>query len=95
MNKFQIEFYETDSGRCPVEDFLLSVDKKMRAKILGIMGIVGTDISRVLYFFYHGGKVIFTNGFIKKGQKTPVSEILKAKRYRKDYMERCKNNEEI
>lgn len=91
MNKFQIEFYETDSGKFLREPY----SKHLGDGIFEIRGIVGTDISRVLYFFYHGGKIIFTNGFIKKGQKTPASEILKAKRYRQDYMERCKNNEKI
>ena len=28
------------------------------------------------------------NGFIKKTQKTPKSEIRKAKKYRKEYLER-------
>lgn len=36
---------------------------------------VGSDISRVLYFFMVGRKVILTNGFIKKTQKTPREEI--------------------
>lgn len=49
---------------------------------------VGTDISRVLYFFYHKGRIILTHGFIKKTQKTPPSEIAKAKQYRKDFLER-------
>ena len=53
----------------------------MRAK-------VGTDITRVLYFFYVGRKIILTNGFIKKTKKTPAAEIEKAKRYRSDYLER-------
>ncbi|MBU4377042.1 MAG: type II toxin-antitoxin system RelE/ParE family toxin [Candidatus Omnitrophica bacterium] len=30
---------------------------------------------RVLYFFYHQDKAIFTNGFIKKSAKTPKKEI--------------------
>lgn len=34
----------------------------------------GTDISRVLYFFVVGKKVILTNGFVKKTQKTPPRE---------------------
>lgn len=46
------------------------------------------DVSSVLYFFYHDGKIILTNGFIKKTQKTPRSEIIKAKEYRADYLER-------
>ena len=49
---------------------------------------VGTDISRVLYFFMIGKKVILTNGFIKKTQKTPNVELEKAKLYRKEYLSR-------
>lgn len=46
----------------------------------------GSDISRVLYFFYIGRKIIVTNGFIKKTQKTPASQIALAKKYRDDYL---------
>ena len=49
---------------------------------------VGSDISRVLYFFLIGKKVVLTNGFIKKTQKTPGAEIEKAKQYRKEYLSR-------
>ena len=49
---------------------------------------VGSDISRVLYFFVVGRKIILTNGFIKKTQKTPKSEIELAKKYRADYLSR-------
>lgn len=49
---------------------------------------VGSDISRVLYFFFVGHRVIVTNGFIKKTQKTPKAEIDKARAYRKAYIER-------
>ena len=52
---------------------------------------VGTDISRVLYFFYFNNKIVFTNGFVKKTQKTPRNEILKAKKYREDYIKRCED----
>ena len=48
----------------------------------------GTDISRVLYFFVVGRKIILTNGFVKKTQKTPSREIDRAKRYRADYQSR-------
>lgn len=61
----------------PLEDGIF----ELRAK-------VGTDISRVLYFFYYQGRIILTNGFVKKTQKTPSSEIEKAKRYREDFLER-------
>jgi len=49
---------------------------------------VGSDISRVMYFFTDGQKAILTNGFVKKTQKTPRAEIEKAKRYRADYFSR-------
>ncbi len=49
---------------------------------------VSSDISRVLYFFVIGQKIILTNGFIKKTQKTPKSEIELAKKYRNDYLNR-------
>ena len=48
----------------------------------------GSDISRVLYFFYVRKKAILTNGFVKKSQKTPKGEIDLAKKYRQDYLER-------
>lgn len=114
MKAFTVEFYENKNGDRPAEDFLNSLDIKMRSKLLMILkvlqekgnmlrepyskyledgifevrGKVGNDISRVLYFFYHDGKIILTNGFIKKTQKTPRSEVTKAKEYRADYLER-------
>ena len=53
----------------------------------------GRDITRVLYFFYFDKKIILTNGFVKKTQKTPKSEIQKAKKYRDDFTERTKNED--
>ncbi len=114
MQKFDIEFYETVKGEKPAWDFLLSLDKKMRAKMASMISLlqengnelrepyskylsegifelrakVGSDITRVLYFFYVDRKVILTNGFIKKTQKTPAGEIEKAKKYRSDYLRR-------
>ncbi len=119
MQEFEILFYDKADGTEPAKDFLLSLDKKMRAKMLrtikllqmngnkliepeskelddGIMELrakVGSDISRVLYFFVVGRKAILTNGFIKKTQKTPKAEIERAKRYRADYLSR-KGNEQ-
>lgn len=48
----------------------------------------GSDITRILYFFFVGQRIIVTNGFVKKTQKTPKSEIDKAKAFRKEYMEK-------
>ena len=56
---------------------------------------VGNNISRVLYFFYFEGKIILTNGFVKKTQKTPKEEIQIAKDRRKDFIERMMRDEDI
>ena len=97
MDKFEVEFYTKANGEKPAKDFILGLDVKMRAKVLGIINVleekgnqlrepyskhlddgifeipgkVGTDIARVLYFFYYGKKIVMTNGFIKKTQETP------------------------
>lgn len=42
---------------------------------------------RVLYFFFHHGKVIFTNGFIKKSAKLPEKEKALAIERRKAFLE--------
>ncbi len=67
--------------RKPYSEHLIDGIFEIRAK-------VGSDISRVLYFFVIGKKIILTNGFIKKTQKTPVNEIETAKRYRNEYLNR-------
>ncbi|MGN0386754.1 MAG: type II toxin-antitoxin system RelE/ParE family toxin [Lachnospiraceae bacterium] len=61
----------------PIEDGIFEVRCK-----------VGNSITRVLYFFYHKGKIILTNGFVKKTQKIPPEEIKLAKKRRADFMER-------
>ncbi len=48
----------------------------------------GNNISRALYFFYYGRRIIITNGFVKKTQKTPPEEIRLAKLRRKKWIER-------
>ena len=114
MNEFIVIAYEKDNGEVPVEDFLNSLDVKMRAKMFGMIGLlqekgnqlrepyskhlddgifelrckVGSNITRVLYFFYYEGQIILTNGFVKKTQKTPHGEIELAKQRRSDYIER-------
>ena len=62
--------------------------KALEDGIFELRAKVGSDISRVLYFFIVGHKVILTNGFIKKSMKTPPGEIEKAKRYRAEYLSR-------
>ena len=114
MQEYEIEFYDKPDGSEPAKEFILSLDKKMQAKVLRTVALLreegpflrepyskalddgifeirtkfGSDITRVLYFFVIGKRVILTNGFIKKTQKTPKSEIERAKQYRKDFLER-------
>ena len=108
---YTVEYYEKDDGSRPAEEFILSQDNKMQAKIFAALELLeskgpalrepyskvlddgifevrakqGTDISRVLYFFVVGRRVILTNGFVKKTMKTPPREIERAKRYRADF----------
>ena len=110
---FNIKFFETSSGEKPIEDFLNSLDIKMRVKVLrniehlrlhgnklrepysspirdGIFELrtkQGSDITRILYFFYTGNTIVLTNGFIKKTQKTPAREIEKALKYKQIYLQ--------
>ncbi len=53
---------------------------------LRFQGVVGQ--LRVLYFFFTGNKIIFTNGFIKKTDKTPKNEITLALDRKKDFLNR-------
>lgn len=120
MIEFKLIAYEKESGEVPVEEFLDSVNPKMRAKIFGLLGILqekgnmlrepyskhledgifelrckfGSDITRVLYFFYYEGK-IYDERLCKKTQKTPKEEIQIAKDRRKDFIERVMNDENI
>ena len=62
--------------------------KHLTDGIFELRAKVGSDATRVLYFFYVNRRIILTNGFVKKTQKTPVGEIEKAKRYRTDFLKR-------
>ena len=114
---FDVEYYEKSDGTYPAEEFILSQDTKMQAKLFRLLellelkgnelrepyskslsdgiyeirAIQGNNITRVLYFFVIGKKIILTNGFVKKTQKTPESEIALAKKYRADYELRKEN----
>lgn len=69
-------------------DLRMPYSKMLRDGIYEIRVIQGNNCARVLYFFTYGNKIILTNGFIKKAQKTPKGEIKIAQKYRKDYTRR-------
>ena len=62
--------------------------KHLEDGIFELRDNVGNDITRILYFFVIGQKIILTNGFVKKSQKTPKSEIDLAKKRRNNYLNR-------
>ncbi|MDR2870128.1 MAG: type II toxin-antitoxin system RelE/ParE family toxin [Deferribacteraceae bacterium] len=59
--------------------------KHLKDGIFELRAQIGSDISRVLYFFFMGQRVVITNGFTKKTQKTPEAEIEKARNYRREW----------
>ena len=69
------------------------IPEKFFKHITGSEGIfevrveVGSDIFRVFSFFDKGNLVVLANGFQKKTQKTPKSEIKLAERLKKEYLE--------
>jgi len=108
---FEVDYYELPNGDKPVEQFINSLDIKMRVKALGSIDILAefgnqlrepyskaiggglfelrikfaSDITRIFYFFVVDNKIILTNGFVKKTNKTPPGEIALAKKYKADY----------
>ena len=46
---------------------------------------IGKDIYRIFCFFDQGKLIVIANGFQKKTQKTPKSEIEKALKIKKEY----------
>jgi len=62
--------------------------KKIDKDILELRCKQGSNIYRVMYFFYYHGKIVMTNGLVKKTQKTPKSVIALARRYMNAYIER-------
>ena len=111
---FKAEYYQKADGSYPVEEFILSLDNKMKAKVLWTITLLeeygtklrlpysehleddifelrikqSSDITRVRYFFYKDKRIILTNGFVKKSQKTPPGELKLAKDRRENFLKR-------
>lgn len=69
--------------------------KYMEEGIFELRCKFGSDITRVMYFFYYDKRIVLTNGFIKKTQKTPSEEIQIAKSRRMVFVERMAKNENL
>jgi len=62
-------------------------------KYKGMFGLrvkFSTDISRIFYFTFQDNTFVLLHGFIKKSDKIPERELDRAKRYKVDFEERCK-----
>ena len=114
---FEIIFYRAENGNVPIEDFLNSLEPKMRVKAVNSLRLLeefgnqlrephskaigdglfelrirfSSDITRIFYFFYIGNRIVLTNGFVKKSQKTPRSELELARKYMDDFLRRNKH----
>lgn len=115
---FDVDFYITKTGSCPMIDYLNTLDNKTKAKVMSniqTLSLRGNQLKepftksiddgifelrtitqntneRSLFFFMKGKKIIMTNGFTKKVNKTPRKEIDKAKKYRDEFLSRGGND---
>jgi len=114
----EIIFYRTEDGKCPIAEFLDSLDSKQAKRVTWVMQVIeeldqvpttylkkltntndiweiriqqSNNIFRLLGFFDEGQFIILTNGFQKKTQKTPKSEITLSEKRKSEYLERKKN----
>lgn len=114
--RYKAVYFETDSNRIPVEEFIDSLGefavrqffgkcellesygpalcephaKKIhkKEKIYELRFSGEKERIRVLYFFFDRKRIILTNGFVKKTQKTPPKEIKTAIKRKKIYFAR-------
>ena len=80
---WEIIFYISPTGRCPMKEFLDGL-YELRPN-------VNKRQIRCLYFFFHRDKIIFSHGFIKKGNTklgdaVDPKEINRAVENRKEYI---------
>lgn len=73
----------------------LPYSEHLEVGIFEVRAKQGTNITRVLYFFFVGKKIILTNGFVKKTQKTPKNELTLARKYRDEYISRGGKNDKV
>jgi len=97
--RYFLDFYEqqTDNVQVKIEWTLKlikvtqHVPEKFFKHLEGTKGLyeirveVGSNIFRIFSFFDEGNLIVIGNGFVKKTQKTPKSEIEKALRIMEEY----------
>lgn len=66
----------------------LPYSKSLGDGIFELRAEQGGNITRVLYFFAIGERIVLTHGFVKKTRRTPPVEIGRAKRIREDWRSR-------
>ena len=112
--RFQVEFYFTETGRIPAKEYLEDTALDVKVKLAALVKCIGEhgkifDITkfrmidskekifefkplqhRFFNFFYEGGKIIITNGYMKKSQKVNRRDLERAKELKKDYIYRVK-----
>ena len=62
--------------------------------IFELRATVGSNTTRILYFFFVESRIILTHGFVKKTDEVPPAEIKRAKNYRDDYLNRKEHKDE-
>ena len=114
--RFQIEFYFTETGKIPAKEYLEDTSLGVKVKLAALVKYIGEhgkifDITkfrlvdskekifefkplqyRFFNFFYEGGRIIITNGYMKKSQKVDRKELQKARNIKKDYEYRVKED---
>lgn len=80
----RLQFLLEQNGNTLTEPY----SKHLEDGIFELRAQQGNNIVRALYFFMVGQKIIITNGFIKKTQKTPKRELNLAKKYRTEYIKK-------
>ena len=91
-NKMQAKIFKNlELLECRGNELREPFSKHIEDGIFELRSKVSNDITRIFYFFVIGQKIILTNGFVKKTQKNPKSEIELAKKYRNDYLNREEN----
>ncbi len=112
--RFQIEFYFTETGKIPAKEYLEDTSLYVKVKLAALVKYIAehgkifnitkfrlVDSKEKIFefkplqhrffnFFYEGGKIIITNGYIKKSQKVSRRGLEKARELKKDYICRVK-----